>query len=104
MEDGYFRLKNIYEPSELWHEVTDPKELETIIIQRNKRHLQQSSIEEGSVHDPIMQKLLENHGSNDLVNSLLQGEMTLDEATNEAIQAWPSAIQQISTNSTLPEI
>ena len=34
-----------------------------------------------------MQKLIENHVSNDLVDSLLQGEMILDKATNEAIQA-----------------
>ena len=30
--------------------------------------------------------------------------MTLDEVTNEAIQAWLSAVQKTSTNSTLPKI
>eukprot|EP00579_Thalassiosira_antarctica_P028243 CAMPEP_0202025664 /NCGR_PEP_ID=MMETSP0905-20130828/56998_1 /ASSEMBLY_ACC=CAM_ASM_000554 /TAXON_ID=420261 /ORGANISM="Thalassiosira antarctica, Strain CCMP982" /LENGTH=150 /DNA_ID=CAMNT_0048588655 /DNA_START=21 /DNA_END=469 /DNA_ORIENTATION=- len=54
--------------------------------------------------DPIMQKLIENHGSNDLVDSLLRDEMTLDEVTDEAIQAWLSAIQQTSTTSKLPKI
>ena len=62
-------------------------------MQQNKQHLQQASIKEGSVHDSIMQKLIENHGSNDPVDSLLQGKMTFDEVTNEAIQAWLSAVQ-----------
>ena len=48
-----------------------------------------------------MQKLIKNHGSNDLVDCLLWGEMTLDEVTNETIQAWLSAVQQTSTNTTL---
>ena len=64
-----------------------PQAHETIFIQQNKQHLQQASIEEGRVHDSIMQKLIENHNSNDLVDSLLQDEMTLDQVTNEAIQA-----------------
>ena len=36
-------------------EITDPKEIETTIIQQNKRHLQQASIKEGRVHNPVMQ-------------------------------------------------
>ena len=51
-----------------------------------------------------MQKLIENHGSNDLVDSLLWGEMTLNEVTDDVIQAWLRADQQTSTNSTLLKI
>ena len=35
---------------------------------------------------------------------ILQGEMTLDEVTDDAIQAWLSAVQQTSTKSTLLKI
>ena len=104
MEAGFPHLKKIYAPCNLWHEITNPVELERTIIQGNERHLQQASIEEGRVHDPTMQQLIENHGSNDLVDSLLKGEMSLDEITDEAIQAWLSAVQQTSTNMTLPKI
>ena len=93
MEAGFPYFKKIYAPCNLWREITNPIELERTIIQRNKRHLQQAPIEEGRVHDPIMQQLIENHGSNDLVDSLLKGEMSLDEITDEAIQAWLSAVQ-----------
>ena len=93
MEDGFPCPKKIYAPSDIWHKITDPKELERRILQQSKRHLQQVSIKEGQVHDPIMQKLIENGSSNDLVDSLLQGEMTLDKVKDEAIQAWLSAVQ-----------
>ena len=51
-----------------------------------------------------MQRLTENHGSNNLVDSLLQGEMTLDKITDKEIQAWLRVMQQTSTNMTLPKI
>ena len=82
IEEGYFSLIKIYDTWIIWREVTDPKEIETIVLQQNKRHLQQASIEEGCVHDPIMLKLIENHGNNDLIECLLRGEMTLDEVTD----------------------
>ena len=86
MEDGYFRSIKIYDPCKLWREVTDPRELETVTLQQNKQYTQQVSIEEGSIHDPIMQKVIKNHGNNDLVDCLLRGEMTLGEFTDEVIQ------------------
>ena len=51
-----------------------------------------------------MQTQIENHCNNDLVDCLLRGEMTLDEVTDKAIQAWLSAVQQTSMNNTLPKI
>ena len=33
MEDGFLCLKKIYAPSNLWREITDPKELERIFLQ-----------------------------------------------------------------------
>ena len=51
-----------------------------------------------------MQRLIEIHGNNDLVDCLLWDEMTLDEVTNEAIQAWLSAVEQTATNTTLLKI
>ena len=39
MEDRFLCLKNIHAPSNLWREITDPKELERTILQQSKRHL-----------------------------------------------------------------
>ena len=38
------RLLRQYPPCDLWREVTNAAELESLILQRNKRHLQQASI------------------------------------------------------------
>ena len=81
-----------------WREVTNPREIERLILRRNKRHLQQASIEDGRVHDPVMQELISKTGPGDLLNDLRNGRLTLDEATDEAIQAWFSALQQTASH------
>ena len=69
------------------------KEIEKLIIACNKRDLHQADIEEGKVHNVLMQKLLENHGINHgFVGSLLNGELTLNNAVAGSIQAWISAL------------
>ena len=90
----HIRLDEIHEPCELWHEVTSAKEIKKIILERNKRHLQQALIEDGRVHDPVIQDLISRCGTSDLINELRTGQMTLDEAVDEAIQAYVKALQQ----------
>ena len=63
-------LEKVYPPCKIWREVTDTKEIETIILQRNQRHLQQASIEDGRVHVPMIQKMVENYGCNNLIDEL----------------------------------
>ena len=77
----------LYHPCELWTEITDQKQVESTILSQNKRHLYQASVENSRVHGPIMQKLLKNHGTNDLVDQYLQGDISMDYAVYEAIQA-----------------
>ena len=51
----------------LWTDVIEPKKIESIILAQNKRHLQQASIEDSRVHDPLMQ-----HRVDELELKLLQ--------------------------------
>ena len=46
--------------------------------------------------------MLERNSINNLVQQYLKGEITLDEAIDEAIQSWLSAQQQIDSKMTLP--
>ena len=48
--------------------------------------------------------MLERNGINTLVQQYLQGEITLDEAIDEAMQSWLSAQQQTDIKMTLPRI
>jgi len=82
----------VHEPCELWREVTSPKEIEQIILERNKRHLQQASIEDGRIHNTVMQDLISRRGTSDLIEDLRNGRITLDAAVNEAIQAYIQAL------------
>jgi len=40
-----------------------------------------------------MRRILQNHDTSDLVDQYLSGEIQLDEAVDEAIQPWMSAVQ-----------
>ena len=96
--NDHLHLDSVGNKCEIWKEVCTPKEIERLILDRNERHLQQAKLEDGRIHDPIMQKLAEEHGTTDLLESLRNGEITIDEATDEAIQAWISAVKQTTTS------
>ena len=81
----------------IWKEVTNTKRIESIILQRNKRHLQQLTIESGKCHDPIMKQIASNEGCNDIVTQLYNGEMNINEVTDELIQAFLRAIRETLT-------
>ena len=58
MDADYIHITHKYSAQNIWRDITNPSEIEHIILERNKRHLQQASIEEGQVHDPIMQAII----------------------------------------------
>ena len=99
-----YHLTLVYLPSDLWTSVTNQRELEKIILSRNKRHLQQAMIEKTRVHDPIMQQLIDDYGTGDLVDQIVDGTLTVDEGADEAIQAWLSALKQTASKMKLPRI
>jgi hypothetical protein len=70
--EDHLILKAVALPSQIWRTVTDTAEIESLLLERNKRHLQQSDVEEGRVHNPIIQSLLPNHGT-DLLDEVLNG-------------------------------
>ena len=84
-DGAYFHLIEQYPPSSIWCEVTNACGIEQLIVCRNKHHLQQVTVDEGHIHDPIMQTLIAYQGCNDLVKQLLKGELSLTEVTDEAI-------------------
>ena len=85
IDEDYIHLVKVYEPCQTWREVTDPKDIEATILERNKQHLQQAGIEQGRVHSPVMQKILAGNGTNDLVQQFLKEEITIDNIVDKAI-------------------
>ena len=84
-KDYYYRLLSKGDLCNIWREVTNPKEIEHHIMLHNKRHLRQATIESGKIQELIMQKLMEDDGTNDLVQQLYSGELDLKTVTDETI-------------------
>jgi hypothetical protein len=62
-EGDFYMLNAVSLPTQIWRSVTDPEEMETLLLQRNRRHLQQAVVEEGRTHDPIIQRMMSGHGT-----------------------------------------
>jgi hypothetical protein len=103
-DDGErYVLKAIYRPHQVWRTVTDTKEIEMLLLERNERHLQQASIEEGRCQSDIIQQIQQGHGT-DLLSEVLDGTLQMDDATDEVIRAWVSTLKQTDKERALPKI
>jgi hypothetical protein len=101
--EDHLMLTAIFKPTPNWRTVTVTKEIEELLLERNKRHLQQSDIEEGRVHNLNIQKLLSNHGT-DLLQEVLDGTITIDDAADEVVSAWIWALKQTDDEKALMPI
>ncbi len=74
IEQGRYRIvETLPIEAEMWKDVTTPSKVEAVIIDRNKRHLQQTDIEGGENRGPIMTELREGHGVSEATSRLLDG-------------------------------
>ena len=78
----------------MWESVTSQKEIEKRILERNKRHLQQMSIEGGPTECEPLVSLHENCGVNPAVQRLLKGTYTAEVEVSEEMAAWIAAMKQ----------
>ena len=58
MKEISYNWQETYLSCLIWEEAIDVKEIEQMILRRNKHHLQHTTVEEGRVHGPIMQHLI----------------------------------------------
>jgi hypothetical protein len=103
MTDEHIILRAVSLPSQIWRTVTDIVEIKSLLLERNKHHLQQSDAKEGRVHDPIIQSLLPNHCT-DLLDEVLSGSISIDSAADEVLKAWLLALKQTDAEKALPPI
>jgi hypothetical protein len=61
-----------------WTRVTDCREIETALLQQNKRHLQQVTMELSPTSQPYFNDLLSDYGTSATVIQLLNGDVTTD--------------------------
>jgi hypothetical protein len=76
MENDWLILEAVYRPAQIWRTVTDADEIEELLLERNCRHLQQAVVEEGRTHDPIIQAMMHEHGT-DLLQDVKDGTVSM---------------------------
>lgn len=88
----------------MWEAVSSPTEIEKLLLERNKRHLQQTCIEGGTSAEPPMSEFLEDNGLGQHSTSLLQGEYTTFWEVPEEVGAWMSHMKQTASEKRLPPV
>lgn len=83
-----------------WKKVTNKIELENIIVERNKKHLQQVAMEEAPPLQPKFQKLLDDYGCGPNSNKILDGKLTTElESFPQIVRTWFTTLKRTANMS-----
>ena len=88
----------------MWKDVTTPSKVKAVIIDQNKRHLQQIDIEGGENRGPIMTELREGHGVSEATSRLLDGTYSTTHTVSPAMAAWFDEMKQSKKEKGRPPI
>jgi hypothetical protein len=101
-EQGY-SITNKLPEANFWRDVTDQKELEDLLLQRNKPHLQQIEMEEGPSTRPPISDLCKNFGINPTVDELLEnGTITSEHNISPEMHDWFECVQKSNNEESTP--
>ncbi|EED89738.1 predicted protein [Thalassiosira pseudonana CCMP1335] len=102
--DRYCITRRIPKPPNGWRDITAPVEVEQQLLWRNKRHLQQTTKEQGISTTEPMQSLRRNHGLSNMTNDLLAGQLRVDVEVTETMAAWFKAVAQTDAERHQPPV
>ncbi|NCG03282.1 MAG: hypothetical protein GWP22_07470, partial [Actinomycetales bacterium] len=91
-------------PVSFWKDVTSPQEIERQITTRNKRHLQQSSIEGGLGSLPVFEALRENFGVNDVSRRALAGDKLTEFELPPLVAEWIAHLKRPGKGAECPPV
>jgi hypothetical protein len=94
----------IPKPKHMWQEIKTPSKMETLLLKRNRRHLQQTMLEGGASNNYLMPSFREGMGINTNTNNLLQGNCVTDYEVPPSVAAWINAVTHTNTERTLPTV
>jgi hypothetical protein len=78
--------------------------MERLLLERNRRHLQQTTIEGGASNTYPMPQFRQSMGMNKHTDDLLRGQFTAEYEIPPPVTAWIKAVTQTETKRTLPEV
>ena len=91
-------------PVHTWRDIMKPSEMERLLLERNRRHLQQTTIEGGASNTYPMPQFRQTMGMNTHTHDLLQGQFTAEYEIPPSVTAWIKAVTKTETERTLPEV
>ena len=101
----YHVLEILPKPQQLWRDVTSPTEIEQIILERDKRHLQQVAIEGGLVDHPIKIALRQENGVGVAAENLFAGRPIIEyDDIPPTLAAWLRHMKKGETEHGLPPV
>ena len=87
--DDWLILDKYLPPVEsLWTDVTGAEDIENLLLTRNKRHLQQTAMEEGISTEPLLSSIREDFGLSREADNILQGRPSMQTPIPENMAAW----------------
>ena len=78
----------------IWRDVTSQQEMESLLIERNKRHLQQTEVEGGASTKSPLTDMRRNYGFNETSQRILEGTYEFTENESDELIAFFKALQQ----------
>ena len=96
-------VTRIYSSSVVWRDVDSQDEIESYLIDRNRRHLEQVAREKGPSTRPPLTQIRHNYGINPLTESILDGTYTTYDLPPE-MRAFFDALKTNPTTHRLPPV
>ena len=90
--------------AEIWIDVTSQEEIESQIMVRNKRHLQQTARERGVTTWLLVNEIQANHGLNTRGDDLLAGKFEREHDVSEEMAWWNQAVKQTDKEKDTPKV
>jgi hypothetical protein len=88
-EDDGIAIVGTYIGPIQWRKVVDSEEMESILLERNKKHLQQVAMEEAPPTQPEFRTLFDDYGCGPNSDRVLEGEVTSDlEQFPTVVRTW----------------
>ena len=100
----YKLLDTLPIPARMWCDVTSQEKIETMLMARNKRHLQQTAIEGGESNGPVMTELTQDHGLSEMADKLLAGTYETEHEVSEELAEWFRQMKQTDKERESPKI
>ena len=91
-------------PRTFWMDITSQTEIETALLNRNKRHLQQTAREEGISTTPPMTILRRNNGFNDMATKVLDGTPITEYSLTPEMAEFFKALKRTDSDINLPPV